>query len=144
MYRPARFLFGPNVMTVFGPLFRRGPPVPVRRERWELPDGDFVDVDRMDGPASAPLLVALHGLEGDSSAHYMRGLLAQARTRGWRGLALNFRGCSGDMNRLVRSYHSGETSDLDELVRRVRREADRIVAHHGGWHSPRASRLLTS
>ncbi len=114
-------------MTVFGPLFRRGPRVPVRRERWELPDGDFVDVDRMDGPAGAPLLVALHGLEGDSSAHYVRGLLAQARLRGWRGLALNFRGCSGDMNRLVRSYHSGETSDLDELVRRVRREADRIV-----------------
>ncbi|HZX97063.1 MAG TPA: alpha/beta fold hydrolase [Myxococcales bacterium] len=114
-------------MTVFGPVFRRGPPVPVTRERWELPDGDFVDVDRMDGPSGAPLLVALHGLEGSSSAHYIRGLLAQARARGWRGLALNFRGCSGDMNRLVRSYHSGETGDLDELVRRVRREADRIV-----------------
>lgn len=127
MYEPARFLFGPNLMTVFGPLLRPGPRVPVRRERWELPDGDFVDVDRMEGPAGAPLLVALHGLEGDSSAHYVRGLLAQARRRGWRGLALNFRGCSGDMNRLVRSYHSGETSDLDELVRRVRREADRVV-----------------
>ena len=124
---PARWLFGPNLMTIFGPLFRPGPRVPVRRERWELPDGDFVDVDRMDGPAGAPLFVALHGLEGDSSAHYIRGLLAQARARGWRGLALNFRGCSGDLNRLVRSYHSGETGDLDELVRRVRREADRIL-----------------
>jgi len=114
-------------MTVFGPLFRPGPRVPLRRERWELADGDFVDVDRMDGPSGAPLLVALHGLEGSSSAHYIRGLLAQARARGWRGLALNFRGCSGDVNRLVRSYHSGETSDLHELVRRVRDEADRIV-----------------
>ena len=54
-------------------------------------------------------------------------MLAQARARGWRALALNFRGCSGDMNRLVRSYHSGETGDLDELVRRARDEADRIV-----------------
>ena len=127
MYAPARWLFGPNLMTVFGPLLRPGPRVPTRRERWELPDGDFVDVDRLDGPAGAPLLVALHGLEGSSSAHYIRGLLREARERGWRGLALNFRGCSGDMNRLLRSYHSGETGDLDELIRRVRGEADRIV-----------------
>jgi predicted alpha/beta-fold hydrolase len=127
MYAPAPWLFGPNLMTIFGPVFRPGPRVPVTRERWELSDGDFVDVDRMAGPADAPLLLTLHGLEGSSSAHYIRGLLAQARARGWRALALNFRGCSGDMNRLVRSYHSGETGDLDEMVRRARAEADRIV-----------------
>ena len=126
-YEPARWLFGPNLMTIFGPLLRPGPLLPLRRERWELSDGDFVDVDRLDGPREAPLLVALHGLEGSSSAHYMRGLLKEAQLRGWRGLALNFRGCSGDMNRLVRSYHSGETGDLAELVSRVRGEADRIV-----------------
>lgn len=114
-------------MTVFGPLLRRGPRVPVRRERWELPDGDFVDVDRLDGPRGAPLLVALHGLEGSSSAHYIRGLLEQARLRGWGALALNFRGCSGDANRLLRSYHSGETGDLQALIERVSEEAGRIV-----------------
>ena len=114
-------------MTIWGPLLRPGPRVPLVRERWELADGDFVDVDRMPGPAGAPLFVALHGLEGSSSAHYIRGLLREARRRGWRGIALNFRGCSGDMNRLLRSYHSGETGDLDELVQRVRREADHIV-----------------
>ena len=127
MYRPARWLFGPNLMTIFGTLLRRGPRLPLRRERWELSDGDFVDVDRLEGPAGAPLLVALHGLEGSSSAHYMLGLLEEARLRGWRGLALNFRGCSGDLNRLLRSYHSGETGDLNELIQRVRGEADRIV-----------------
>jgi len=127
MYQPARWLFGPNLMTIFGPLFRPGPRVSVSRERWELSDGDFVDVDRMPGPRDAPLLLALHGLEGSSSAHYVRGLLAQARKRGWRALALNFRGCSGDMNRLVRSYHSGETGDLSEVVLRAQDEADRIV-----------------
>lgn len=126
-FAPARWLFGPNLTTVFGPLLRRGPRVPLRRERWELSDGDFVDVDRLEGPAAAPLLVVLHGLEGSSSAHYVRGLLGQAHRRGWRGLALNFRSCSGDANRLLRSYHSGETGDLHELVQRARREADRIV-----------------
>ncbi len=127
MFAPARWLFGPNLMTVFGPLLRRGPRVPVTRERWELADGDFVDVDRMAGPAEAPLLLVLHGLEGSSSAHYVRGLLAQALARNWRGLALNFRGCSGDLNRLLRSYHSGETGDLAEMVRRAVGEADRVV-----------------
>jgi len=127
MYEPARWLPGPNLMTIFGPILRAGPRVPLRRERWELADGDFVDVDRLSGPRDAPLLLALHGLEGSSSSHYLRGLLAQAQARGWRALALNFRSCSGDMNRLVRSYHSGETGDLGEMVRRARAEADRIV-----------------
>jgi len=127
MYAPSRWLPHPDLMTVFGPLFRPVPRVPVKRERWELSDGDFVDVDRLAGPREAPLLLVLHGLEGSSSAHYVRGLLAQARARGWRAWALNFRGCSGDINRLVRSYHSGETGDLDELVRRARGEADRIA-----------------
>jgi uncharacterized protein len=126
-YKAARWLFGPNLMTVFGPLFRPGPRVPLERERWELPDGDFVDVDRLEGPPAAPMLLALHGLEGSSSAHYIRGLLKQAQLRGWRALALNFRSCSGDMNRLLRSYHSGETGDLGELIARARKEADRIV-----------------
>jgi predicted alpha/beta-fold hydrolase len=114
-------------MTVLGPLFRPAPRVPTTRERWELADGDFVDVDRLAGPAGSPMFVVLHGLEGSSSAHYVRGLLKQAQLQGWRGVALNFRGCSGDLNRLLRSYHSGETGDLDELVRRVRAEADQIA-----------------
>jgi predicted alpha/beta-fold hydrolase len=126
-YSPARWLSGPNLMTVFAPVLRFGPRVRVDRERWELADGDFVDVDRLAGPPGSPLLLVLHGLEGSSSEHYVRGLLAQARARGWRALALNFRGCSGDMNRLIRSYHSGETGDLDELVRRARREASAIL-----------------
>src|SRR2546428_1979309 len=120
VYDAARWLISPDLMTVFGPLFRRGPRVPVTRERWELSDGDFIDVDRMSGPTGAPLLLALHGLEGSSSAHYIRGLLAQARRRGWGALALNFRGCPGDMNRLVASHLSGAIGDPDEARRRHR------------------------
>jgi predicted alpha/beta-fold hydrolase len=76
-------------------------------------------------PAGTPLLLVLHGLEGSSSSHYVIGLLAAARARGWRGVALNFRSCSGEMNRLPRFYHSGDTADLDAIVRRlVEREPD--------------------
>jgi len=120
-FEPAVWLRGRHAQTVFGALFRPGPRPQVRRERWELSDGDFLDVDRMEGPASAPLLV--HGLEGSSSSHYVRGLLAQARARGWRGLAMNFRSCSGEPNRLLRSYHSGETGDAGEAIRRARDES---------------------
>jgi predicted alpha/beta-fold hydrolase len=119
-FEPPRWLRGRHAQTVFGTLLRPGPRLPLRRERWELADGDFLDVDHLEGPAAAPLLVVLHGLEGSSSSHYVRGLLAQARKRGWRGMALNFRSCSGEPNRLLRSYHSGETGDLTEAVRRVR------------------------
>jgi predicted alpha/beta-fold hydrolase len=122
-FEPASWLRGRHAQTVFGPLFRPAPRVPVRRERWELSDGDFLDVDRLDGPGDAPMLLVLHGLEGSSSSHYVRGLLARALERGWRGLALNFRSCSGEPNRLLRSYHSGETGDLDEAVRRASRES---------------------
>jgi uncharacterized protein len=121
-FTPLRWLRGRHAQTVFGTLLRPGPRLSLRRERWELPDGDFLDVDRLEGPAAAPLLLVLHGLEGSSSSHYVQGLLAQARRRGWRGMALNFRSCSGEPNRLLRSYHSGETSDLGEAVRRARAE----------------------
>src|SRR6266481_2608217 len=123
-FEPLRWLRGSHAQTVFGTLLRPGPRPPLRRERWELSDGDFLDVDRLEGPTAAPLLLVLHGLEGSSSSHYVRGLLAQARKRGWRGMALNFRSCSGQPNRLLRPYNSGETGDLGEAIRRARRESE--------------------
>ncbi len=90
--------------------------VPTRRERLATPDGDFVDLDWVDGPSGAPTLLVLHGLEGSWRSHYVRGLLSLARGRGWTGLALNFRSCSGEPNRLPRFYHSGDTADLDLVV----------------------------
>ena len=67
----------------------------------------------------------LHGLEGSSSSHYVVGLAGQALARGWRAVTLNFRSCSGELNRLLPFYHSGHTADLDEIVRMlVAREPD--------------------
>jgi predicted alpha/beta-fold hydrolase len=92
-----------------------------------LDDGDFVDLDWIDASAAsgAPLLLVLHGLEGSSGSHYVGGLLRGARARGWRGVALNFRSCGGELNTLPRFYHSGDTGDLDEIVRTlIAREPD--------------------
>jgi predicted alpha/beta-fold hydrolase len=92
-----------------------------RRERFDTPDGDFVDIDWLHAPAAAraPILLVLHGLEGSARSHYALGLLAAAAQRGWRAAILNFRSCSGELNRLPRFYHSGDTEDLDHVVRRV-------------------------
>ncbi|ACG73660.1 alpha/beta hydrolase fold [Anaeromyxobacter sp. K] len=119
-YRPSRWLPGAHAMTVFASVARPLPRPPAVRERWELPDGDFLDVDRFAGPAAgAPVLVVCHGLEGSSRAPYVRGLVALALAHGMGALAMNFRGCSGTPNRLPRFYHSGETGDVDEVVRRL-------------------------
>jgi uncharacterized protein len=101
---------------MWGPLVRGGR-VPLSRERVPTRDGDFLDLDWLDGPPAAPLLLVLHGLEGSTRSHYVQGLLREARVRGWRGVALNFRSCSGELNRRPRFYHSGDTGDLDTIVR---------------------------
>jgi len=92
------------------------------RERWETPDGGFIDVDfpqpRPADPA-VPLLVLFHGLEGDSDSHYARLLMAECGRRGWRGMVVHFRGCSGEANRLPRAYHSGDSTEIDWILERV-------------------------
>lgn len=93
--------------------------VPTRRERWDTPDDDFVELDRLGARDGQPRLVILHGLEGSARSHYARGLLAAARRRQWAADLLIFRSCGDEPNRLLRSYHSGETGDLDFAVRRL-------------------------
>jgi hypothetical protein len=114
-------------MTVFASVARVFPRPAARRERWELPDGDFLDVDRYRPPGATagddpPVLVVCHGLEGSSRAPYVRGLVAVALSRGLAALAMNFRGCSGELNRLARFYHSGETGDLAHVIERLAAE----------------------
>lgn len=125
---PAWWCPGPHAQTMWGSLLRPMPPVPVTRVRWELPDGDFLDCDALSGPEGAPLLVVLHGLEGSSESVYVRGLLHEAHRLRWAGLAMNFRSCSGTLNRLRRSYHGGDTADLAWVIdRAVAEDADRPV-----------------
>ena len=70
-------------------------------------------------------MVVLHGLEGSARSHYARGLLREAAERGWRAVVIHFRCCGGEVNRLPRLYHSGDTADLAFVVGRLReREPD--------------------
>jgi uncharacterized protein len=118
-YRPAWWVPGGHAQTLWGKFFRPRPPLPVRIERWDTPDGDFVDVWRLDAPSGSPRLFFLHGLEGTIRSHYVSGLFRQALARGWAADLLIFRGCGDEPNRLRRFYHSGETGDLAFALGRV-------------------------
>jgi predicted alpha/beta-fold hydrolase len=122
-YHAPWWLPGGNTQTIYAALFARVPRQGVRRERWETPDGDFVDVDRVDGPAEAPLVVLFHGLEGGTPSHYARAMLAAVAGRRWRAALPHFRGCGGEPNRLPRAYHSGDSAEIDWMLRRLAGEA---------------------
>ncbi len=104
---------------MWGKLFRRQALEPTRIERWDTPDGDFLDLHHSDATPSAPRLVLLHGLEGSIRSHYVQGLLAEARRRGWGASVLIFRSCGGEINRARRFYHSGDTGDLSFALERI-------------------------
>lgn len=123
-YKPPAWLRGGHLQTILPTLFRQLPESAVRRERLELADGDFLDLDWHDATlsgAARPRGVAIlaHGLEGSASRVYMRGTARALVSDGWTVCAMNHRGCSGEPNRLLRAYHSGATEDLDAVVERV-------------------------
>ena len=102
------------------------------RDRWETPDFDFIELDwlentdhtghelKLDQRDETPLVVLFHGLEGDSNSQYARGLMHAVNERGWRGVVVHFRGCGGEINRLPRAYHSGDSAEIDWILRRLR------------------------
>lgn len=120
-YRAPAWLPGGHAQTIW-PVLRKGVPPAYRRERWETPDGDFIDVDWLDATqeAAAPLVVLFHGLEGSSASHYAGALMHALARRGWAGAVPHFRGCSGEPNRLPRAYHSGDSDEIDWILRRMR------------------------
>jgi predicted alpha/beta-fold hydrolase len=122
---PAAGAEGPHAQTILGSLLRPARPVPAARRRWETPDGDFVDVDQVAADPRAPHLMVLHGLEGSSRAGYVLETLRGAAQRGWGAVALNFRSCSGELNRLARSYNSGDPTDALFVIARMREEGIR-------------------
>jgi predicted alpha/beta-fold hydrolase len=94
----------------------------LRRERVEIDDGDFWDFDWLDAPSSngAPLVILFHGLESSSQAHYANALLSRLAESGWRGVVPHFRGCSGELNRLPRAYHSGDYEEVGLMLAAIR------------------------
>ncbi len=117
-YHPVFPFTHAHVHTIYPSLCRPVPPTSPRRERLEIPDGDFLDIDWHDCPAGSTetLVIISHGLEGNARKKYPLGMARQMNRMGFDALCLNFRGCSGEANRLPRLYHSGVTDDLHTVV----------------------------
>jgi predicted alpha/beta-fold hydrolase len=117
-FTPAWWLPGPHLQTLWGALIRpnHSRRISLVRERIELSDGDFVDLDWA-GEGDKPIVIMLHGLEGSAQSGYAQGLLKTlVRDHAWRAVVMHFRSCSGEPNRLPRFYHSGDTADLAAIV----------------------------
>ena len=119
-YPAPRWLPGGHLQTIYPAACISKPDIRYRRERWDTPDGDFVDIDFIDGTPGQPFIVLFHGLEGSSASHYGRALMARAAALGWSGAIPHFRGCSGELNLAPRFYHSGDAPEIDWLLRRLR------------------------
>ncbi|TXB62047.1 YheT family hydrolase [Phaeodactylibacter luteus] len=104
-----------HVNTIYPAFFRRVDGVAYERERISTPDKDFLDLDwSVEGHDK--LVIVLHGLEGSADRPYIRGMARYFNERGWDALGVNFRGCSGEPNWALRSYHIGETADLQHII----------------------------
>lgn len=124
-YRAPLWLPGGHLQTIWPALYGRrvqGPAPRFRRERWDTPDGDFIDVDWLQdvGDAPAGLLVLFHGLEGSTQSQYAQAYAGWARSQGLAYAVPHFRGCSGELNRAPRAYHSGDWQEIDWVLRRLR------------------------
>lgn len=127
-YHAPWWLPGGNAQTIYAAKFakrhRREKPQ-WRRERWETPDNDFIDIDWHTAPTQktdAPLLVLFHGLEGSSSSHYAESFADETQRRGWGMVVPHFRGCSGEINWQPRAYHSGDYEEIGWILQKMRRQ----------------------
>ncbi len=120
----ASWLWGGHAQTIYPVFFakrRLDGPIAFRRQRLELADGDFLDIDWLDAEQSmAPTMVLFHGLEGSSFSGYAQALASVCRQRGWRCAVVHFRGCSGEINRGPRAYYAGDIGDVEAALTSVR------------------------
>ena len=131
-YQAPLWLPGGHLQTIWPALWSRrvhGARPRYRRERWATPDGDFVDVDWLVGAQHDTLLVLLHGLEGSSQSHYAQAFAGFCRAHGLSYAVPHFRGCSGELNRGPRAYHSGDFEEVGWMLSQFRaRHTGRIIA----------------
>lgn len=142
-YRAPAWLPGGHAQTIWPYLLRRES-IRLRRERVETADGDFWDFDWMEAPApaSAPLVVLFHGLEGSAQSHYVCALFALLGQIGWRGVVPHFRGCSGELNRTPRAYHSGDHGEVGSMLAAIRERVGADTTLHAVGVSLGGSTLL--
>lgn len=133
-FKPHPLLRGAHAQTIVPALWRPTPQLPLEIERWELPDGDFVDLGWFVRPQPGqPIAVLVHGLTGGFDSKYLRGTARQLMARGWAGVILQLRGSGEQPNRLAHAYHQGDTGDVHALLARLRQDYPQQFIGLAGW-----------
>jgi predicted alpha/beta-fold hydrolase len=128
-FKAAWWLKNAHLQTIWPTVTRSKIELDLRRERFELTDGDFLDIDWLGEDQRKPIVVVLHGLGGSVESPYVPGMLQAIQESGWRAALMHFRGASEEHNRMARAYHAGETTDLAEFIQSIRRrEPDTEIA----------------
>jgi uncharacterized protein len=117
-FEPAWWLQNAHAQTIWAAKVRRAPQLRFQAERVELSDGDFVDL-AWTADGGGPIAFIFHGLGGSAQSPYVRGISAALSARGWTAVVMHFRGCSGEPNRLQRSYHAGDTGDISHVIKLI-------------------------
>jgi len=125
-FKPAWWLPNAHLQTLWPALFRKSPNITTHRERVELPDNDFIDLDWYGNPEN-PLVLINHGLEGAIDSHYASPLMSTLDKAGFSSVFMHFRNCSEEPNRLPRAYHSGDTGDIQSIITHILNEHKRDV-----------------
>lgn len=129
-FKNAWWLTGGNLQTIWASKVPRASKITYFYERLRFADGDHTylawypstSITDLDQSLSTPIVVVLHGLEGSAESNYATGIMQQIEQLGWQGVVLHFRGCFGGPNGLERSYHSGDTADLDHVLKAINQQ----------------------
>ena len=115
-FKPAWWCRNKHLQTFYPTLFRKRVSIELQYEQLDLPDGDFVDLCWTVNKQTGPIVILFHGLEGSIESPYAKGILKTIHDADWQGMLMHFRGCSGQHNRLDRSYHSGDIGDIEFFI----------------------------
>ena len=133
-YKPKFMFRNGHISTIYSGVLRKVEGVTQNRERITLPDQDFIDLDwSYAGNNTKQLLVVLHGLEGNAQRHYMLGSAKIANQNNMDVVCVNFRGCSGEVNKTFQSYHSGKTDDLASVIKHITTQFDYDTIYLNGF-----------
>ena len=114
-YEPSFLFKNRHINTIYSSLFRKTKPLSFKRKRIETLDEDFLDIDLIEN-GSRKIVILCHGLEGSSDSKYIQATAKLLSLNGYSVAAMNYRFCSGEINRQLVTYHSGKTDDLHTVI----------------------------
>ena len=108
---PGKGMRNPHIQSLLPMLVGARAKIVTRRERLDLPDGDFLDLEWV-GSGDGPIVALFHGMAGSLESPYIRRMMQMILELKWRGVLMYYRGCSGTPNRLEKTYHLAQTEDV--------------------------------